>query len=64
MTSHLESSSSPALEKVVPTALTAWGQAEDRRRTADAGFDHHLMKSPGQKLVENVVAQLEHQKER
>lgn len=25
-------------------ALTGWGQAEDRRRTAEAGFDHHLVK--------------------
>jgi PAS domain S-box-containing protein len=25
-------------------ALTGWGQEEDRRRTADAGFDHHLVK--------------------
>jgi two-component system CheB/CheR fusion protein len=25
-------------------ALTGWGQAEDRRRTQEAGFDHHLTK--------------------
>lgn len=25
-------------------ALTGWGQEEDRRRTAEAGFDHHLVK--------------------
>lgn len=25
-------------------ALTGWGQAEDRRRSADAGFDAHLVK--------------------
>ncbi|MCG6156480.1 PAS domain S-box protein [Rubinisphaera margarita] len=25
-------------------ALTGWGQDEDRRRTQDAGFDHHLVK--------------------
>ena len=25
-------------------ALTGWGQEEDRRRTKDAGFDHHLVK--------------------
>lgn len=25
-------------------ALTGWGQAEDRRRTREAGFDHHLVK--------------------
>ena len=25
-------------------ALTGWGQQQDRQRTADAGFDHHLVK--------------------
>lgn len=25
-------------------ALTGWGQEEDRRRTAEAGFDQHLTK--------------------
>jgi len=25
-------------------ALTEWGQQEDRRRSAEAGFDHHLVK--------------------
>ncbi len=25
-------------------ALTGWGQDKDRRRTAEAGFDHHLVK--------------------
>ena len=28
------------------TALTGYGQAEDRRRSRDAGFNHHLMKPP------------------
>jgi CheY-like chemotaxis protein len=25
-------------------AVTGWGQDEDRRKSADAGFDHHLVK--------------------
>ena len=25
-------------------ALTGWGQEEDRRRSQEAGFDHHLVK--------------------
>jgi CheY-like chemotaxis protein len=29
---------------VVIVALTGWGQDEDRRRSQDAGFDHHLVK--------------------
>jgi signal transduction histidine kinase len=28
----------------VMVALTGWGMEEDRRRTADAGFEHHLVK--------------------
>jgi signal transduction histidine kinase/integral membrane sensor domain MASE1/ActR/RegA family two-component response regulator len=35
---------SPVLEDVVLVALTGWGQEEDRRRTKQAGFDHHLVK--------------------
>ena len=29
---------------VVIVALTGWGQDEDRRRSRDAGFDHHVIK--------------------
>jgi CheY-like chemotaxis protein len=29
---------------MVLVALTGWGQEEDRRKTKDAGFDHHLTK--------------------
>jgi PAS domain S-box-containing protein len=29
---------------VVLVATTGWGQQDDRRRTKDAGFDHHLVK--------------------
>jgi CheY-like chemotaxis protein len=25
-------------------AVTGWGQDEDRHRSTDAGFDHHLVK--------------------
>ena len=31
-------------EGMLLVALTGWGQQEDRRRTAAAGFDHHLVK--------------------
>jgi CheY-like chemotaxis protein len=30
--------------KVLLIALTGWGQADDKRRAADAGFDEHLTK--------------------
>lgn len=34
----------PELAGIVLIALTGWGQDEDRRRSAEAGFDHHLVK--------------------
>ena len=34
------------LEGVIITALTGYGQAEDRRRSREAGFNHHLTKPP------------------
>jgi CheY-like chemotaxis protein len=30
--------------RVILIALTGWGQEEDRRRSKEAGFDHHLTK--------------------
>ena len=33
-----------SLGKIRLIALTGWGQADDRRRTLEAGFDHHLTK--------------------
>lgn len=34
----------PWSEKMVLVALTGWGQDEDKQRTKEAGFDHHLVK--------------------
>jgi PAS domain S-box-containing protein len=48
----------PGLEKVVLAALTGWGQREDRRRSAEAGFNHHLIKPPELKAIESVIAEL------
>ncbi|HYE86239.1 MAG TPA: PAS domain S-box protein [Vicinamibacterales bacterium] len=36
----------PALKDIVLVALTGWGQQEDRRRSAEAGFAHHVVKPP------------------
>lgn len=33
-----------AFDQVLLVALTGYGQEEDRRRCAEAGFDHHLVK--------------------
>jgi hypothetical protein len=31
---------------LTPAQLTGWGQEDDRQRTRQAGFDHHLLKPP------------------
>ena len=39
-------------------ALTGYGQDEDRRRTADAGFDHHLVKPADLEEVQRILAEV------
>ena len=34
----------PATRDAILVAVTGWGQPEDRRRSRDAGFHHHLAK--------------------
>jgi CheY-like chemotaxis protein/two-component sensor histidine kinase len=48
----------PGMEAVVIAALTGWGQQEDRRRTTEAGFDHHLVKPPDSKILGNLLDSL------
>jgi PAS domain S-box-containing protein len=38
-------------------ALTGWGQEEDRRRTREAGFHHHLVKPPDVRALQAVLAE-------
>jgi len=45
----------PGLERVVLAALTGWGQEEDRRRTAEAGFDHHFVKPLDPKVLGSLL---------
>ena len=40
----------------VLVAVTGWGQPEDLRRTAEAGFDHHLVKPPDLDVLREVCA--------
>ncbi|SFJ42756.1 response regulator [Planctomicrobium piriforme] len=37
-------------------ALTGWGQEEDRKKSADAGFDHHLVKPVELAALEKILA--------
>ncbi|WP_169796560.1 CheR family methyltransferase [Chondromyces crocatus] len=48
----------PALEGVLLVAMTGWGQDEDRRRSKEAGFDHHLVKPVEPSLLWKIVADL------
>jgi CheY-like chemotaxis protein len=43
---------------VVLVALTGWGQEEDRRKTQEAGFNHHLVKPVGLKELQPLLANL------
>jgi len=47
-----------ATRKVILVALTGWGQEEDRRRTTDAGFDHHLVKPVEFESLKTLLASL------
>ncbi|MCC2955648.1 response regulator [Massilia sp. IC2-477] len=48
--------SEPAYAGVRLVALTGWGGAADRERTARAGFDHHLTKPATTAAIEEVLA--------
>ncbi|MEX0867996.1 MAG: response regulator, partial [Pirellulales bacterium] len=39
-------------------ALTGWGQEEDRRRTKEAGFDHHLTKPAEPSELEKLFREM------
>jgi CheY-like chemotaxis protein len=43
---------------IVLVALTGWGQDEDRRKSADAGFDHHVTKPIAPDAIESLIASL------
>jgi PAS domain S-box-containing protein len=46
----------PGTRKSLIIALTGWGQDEDRRRSHEAGFDHHLVKPVDPIVVGRVLA--------
>jgi PAS domain S-box-containing protein len=46
----------PSGQDALVVALTGWGSEEDRRRTAEAGFDDHLTKPADPQLLEHVLA--------
>ncbi|MCQ4165041.1 response regulator [Tahibacter harae] len=44
----------PGGDTAVLIALTGWGQAEDRRRTREAGIDYHLVKPADPDEIERI----------
>ena len=42
--------------RIVLVAVTGWGQDEDRRRSQQAGFDHHLVKPVDPVSLERIFA--------
>jgi PAS domain S-box-containing protein len=46
----------PDLKETVITALTGYGQAEDRQRSRDAGFNYHLTKPADPELLAALLA--------
>jgi CheY-like chemotaxis protein len=46
-------------ENVMLIALTGWGQADDRRRTRDAGFNHHLVKPADISALQALLVSLD-----
>jgi PAS domain S-box-containing protein len=44
-------------KQIVLVALTGWGQEEDRRRSRDAGFDHHLTKPVDPVTLKKLLAE-------
>ena len=49
----------PEFDDVTLIALTGWGQEEDRRRSREAGFDHHLIKPADIGALETLLHSLE-----
>jgi CheY-like chemotaxis protein/two-component sensor histidine kinase len=46
----------PEMQKALLVAQTGWGQEEDRRRSAEAGFDAHLVKPVDQAALQKLLA--------
>jgi CheY-like chemotaxis protein len=48
----------PGLEETVLVALTGWGQPEDRQRSVEAGFRHHLVKPVEPDALAKLLAEV------
>jgi CheY-like chemotaxis protein len=46
-------------KEIVLAALTGWGQEEDKRRTREAGFNHHFVKPVDMNVLQRFLAECE-----
>jgi two-component system CheB/CheR fusion protein len=46
----------PKFKGMVLIAQTGWGRDEDRQRSREAGFDHHLVKPIDRRLLAELLA--------
>jgi PAS domain S-box-containing protein len=46
-------------KEMVLAALTGWGQETDKRRTREAGFDHHFVKPVEPNILQSFLAECE-----
>src|SRR5262249_20424205 len=49
----------PGMDAMLLVALTGYGQDEDRRRSREAGFDHHLVKPVDLDALLSIVSDAE-----
>jgi two-component system, chemotaxis family, CheB/CheR fusion protein len=49
----------PELASALLVAMTGYGQDDDRRRSAEAGFSEHLVKPIDPSALERVIASAE-----
>lgn len=49
----------PELSRTVFIAQTGWGEAEHRRKTAEAGFHHHLVKPLYLESMQSLLGEIE-----
>jgi PAS domain S-box-containing protein len=48
----------PQFQDVTLIALTGWGQEADKRRSEEAGFNHHMVKPPDPQAIEALLGSI------
>jgi CheY-like chemotaxis protein len=49
----------PGGKQIIMIAQTGWGQVEDRQRTCEAGFDHHMVKPLDPHALRKLLADVQ-----